>query len=260
MRALRYCFSFSGRFNRANFWIGYGIAFLMTMVPVIALEWTIPNDRGIVSGIVGVWCVAWFVSILAVATKRLHDLDRSGLLLLAFLITLAVLPLALRSQGSQVEGAIGSIGLIALGALPGMKGKNRFGPDPSEAAPETAAQDQQQNVREANRLLKEINKSLGFPEGQGPTGITVDGQYRVVNVGHTERMKNDPVYAFGNEMAEIMMEIKDLENAMTEAEASNQTALVRSITNELQVLERKANALMDKHQREHPPTNPERPR
>jgi hypothetical protein len=67
-------------------------------------------------------------------------------------------------------------------------------------------------------------------------------------------MKNDPVYAFGNEMAGIMMEINDLESALKEAQASNNTALARSITNELQVLERKAHALMDKHQREHPPT------
>ena len=81
----------------------------------------------------------------------------------------------------------------------------------------------------------------------------VDGQYRVVNVGHTERMKNDPVYAFGNEMARITMEMTDLENSLKEAQASNDTALARAISNELQALERKANAMMDKHQREHPP-------
>jgi len=120
------------------------------------------------------------------------------------------------------------------------------------ASREAANQDRQQNVREANRLLKDINKSLGFPEGTGPTGIMVDGQYRVVNVGHTERMKNDPVYAFGNEMAGIMMDMTNLENALKEAQAGNNIPLARSISNELQALERKANALMDKHQREYP--------
>jgi hypothetical protein len=112
-----------------------------------------------------------------------------------------------------------------------------------KAAQESARQDRQQNVQEANRLLKELNKSLGFPEGTGPTGIMVDGQYRVVHVGHTKRMKNDPVYAFGNEMAGIIMEIGDLENALKEAQASNDTALARSISNELQALERKAERL-----------------
>jgi uncharacterized membrane protein YhaH (DUF805 family) len=248
VRALRYCFAFYGRFNRTNFWIGYGIAFAMTMAVVVVMETTVP-DNMIVAGIGGLWCILWLVSIMAVATKRLHDLNQSGLLLLAFFVVLAVLPLMIRSQSSQVEGVIGGIGLIALGALPGVKGKNRFDPDPAQ---EAAGQDQQQNVREANRLLKDINKSLGFPEGQGPTGIMVDGQYRVVNVGHTERMKNDPVYAWGNEMAGIMMDINDLENALKEAHASNNTALARSISNELQTLERKAHALIDKQQREHP--------
>jgi uncharacterized membrane protein YhaH (DUF805 family) len=254
-RALRYCFDFSGRFNRTNFWIGYGIAFLLTMIPVVVIETIVPGNR-IIETIGGLWCILWVVSILAVATKRLHDLDHSGWLLLAFIVVLGVLPVAVRSQSNEIESIVMGVGLIALGALPGVKGKNRFGPDPLGVQPEAAAQDQQQNVREANRLLKEINKSLGFPEGQGPTGIMVDGQYRVVNVGHTERMKNDPVYAFGNEMAGIMMEINDLESALKEAQASNNTALARSITNELQVLERKAHALMDKHQREHPPTDP----
>src|SRR6266446_6900461 len=64
-----------------------------------------------------------------------------------------------------------------------------------------------EHAREASRLLKDLNKSLGFPEGTGPTGIMVDGEYRVVNVGHTERMKNDPAYAFGDKMAGILMEM-----------------------------------------------------
>jgi hypothetical protein len=119
------------------------------------------------------------------------------------------------------------------------------------AAQESALQDRQQNFQEANRLLKEINKSLGFPEGTGPTGIVVDGKYHIVNVGHTERMKNDPVYAFGDEMARILMEMNDLENALKEAQASHNIALARAINKELQVLEGKANVLMDKRQREH---------
>jgi hypothetical protein len=64
--------------------------------------------------------------------------------------------------------------------------------------------------RESNRILKDLNKSLGFQEGTGPTGIMVDGEYRVVNVGHTARMKNDPTYAFGNKIAGILVEMTDL--------------------------------------------------
>ncbi len=112
------------------------------------------------------------------------------------------------------------------------------------------SQSQQQNIREANELLKQINASLGFPPGQGPTGIMVEGQYQVVNIGHTERMKNDPVYAFGNEIAGISMDLDDLESALKEAQASGNTPLARSISNEMLILERKAHELMDKHHRE----------
>ncbi len=142
------------------------------------------------------------------------------------------------------EIALGIIALaLAISFVVGIINKLRGG----TLLPEDTFLDQR---READRLLKEINKRLGFPEGTGPTGVMVDGQYRVVDVGHTERMKKDPVYAFGNEMAGIMMDTNDLENALKEAQASNNTALARSITNELQALERRANALMDKHQRE----------
>jgi len=121
------------------------------------------------------------------------------------------------------------------------------------AAQQATRQTRRQTIQEANRVLKELNKSLGFPEGTGPTGIMVDGEYRVVNVGHTERLKNDPAYAFGDEMAGIMMEMYDLENSLKEAQASNNTAFARAISNELHALGRKWHALLDKYQREHRP-------
>jgi len=84
---------------------------------------------------------------------------------------------------------------------------------------------------------------LGYPEGQGPTGVIVDGEYRVVNVGHTERMKNDPTYAFGNKVAGILLEMQDLENAQKEAQASGDRALAEKITRQLAVLEGEAMTL-----------------
>jgi hypothetical protein len=109
---------------------------------------------------------------------------------------------------------------------------------------------QREAVQEANKSLRELNKSLGFPEGTGPTGIMVDGEYRVVNVGHTERMKNDPTYAFGNKTAGILVEISDLEAALTEAQASGDQTLTQKINKQLASLEREANELIDQHQRD----------
>ena len=104
-------------------------------------------------------------------------------------------------------------------------------------------------AREANRTLQEINKSLGFPEGTGPTGIMVDGEYRVVNVGHTERMKNDPTYAFGDKTAGILLEMNDLESALREAQASGDRVLEQKITRQLSELEKEVNALVEQQQR-----------
>ena len=55
------------------------------MLAVLAIEAIIP-DKEVAATIGGLWCMVWFVSILAVATKRLHDLELSGLTLLVFFL------------------------------------------------------------------------------------------------------------------------------------------------------------------------------
>jgi hypothetical protein len=100
-------------------------------------------------------------------------------------------------------------------------------------AAKAADRERREASREANKALKELNKSLGVPEGTGLTGIMVEGEYRVVNVGHAERMKNDPTYAFGDEMAGILVEMNDLESALKEATARSDDALANKIRNEL---------------------------
>jgi uncharacterized membrane protein YhaH (DUF805 family) len=133
IRALKFCFSFFGRFNRKSFWIGYGIGFLMIMIPIFAIETTIPDNKVAVT-IGGLWYMVWLVSMLAVLTKRLHDLDYSGLWLLAFFVVVPVaVTLALPGQRDLV-GTLGGIGIICLGIVPGNKGANRFGAPPSSGA------------------------------------------------------------------------------------------------------------------------------
>jgi hypothetical protein len=112
------------------------------------------------------------------------------------------------------------------------------------------ADKQKQAVQEANKILRELNKSFGFPEGTGPTGIVQDGEYRIVNVGHTERMKSDPAYAFGDNMAAVLLEMNDLENALKEATAQGDVTLVNIINKALASLQSEANTLIERHQRE----------
>jgi hypothetical protein len=76
-----------------------------------------------------------------------------------------------------------------------------------------------------------------------------DGEYRVVNIGHTERMENDPTFAFGNEVAEILLEMNDLEGALQEAEAQSDHGLAANIRAEMTALERQAIAFAEKQQR-----------
>jgi len=101
---------------------------LMTTIPAAFIAGGIANEA---VAIIGLWMLLWFVSMLALATKRLHDLDYSGLLLLAFFVVLVAMTLFMPVQDRQFESVLPGIGLLWLGIKRGVKGANRFGPDPS---------------------------------------------------------------------------------------------------------------------------------
>src|SRR5262249_23753364 len=116
------------RVNRAKYWIGFGIAYGM-MVLAMTLWFAVPENDQVATG-VGLWIIGWNVSLFALATKRLHDLDMSGWWLLGFLIVFAVLV----GTRQEVLGSIGSAalfaGIIWLGSAKGTEGRNRYGPSP----------------------------------------------------------------------------------------------------------------------------------
>src|SRR5215472_4139505 len=87
MNLVRLCFNFLGRINRANYWIGIGIAFGMMWLalPVVFL---LKPEGSYWNGAIGLWVLLWGVSLLAVMQKRLHDLDISGWWLLGFIFLL----------------------------------------------------------------------------------------------------------------------------------------------------------------------------
>lgn len=111
-------------------------------------------------------------------------------------------------------------------------------------------EERQKHLNEANRLLGELNKSFGAPEGTGFKATMNDGQFRVVNVGHEERIRTEPAYAFGNEMAGIVWEMNNLEEQLKEAQSKGDVSLARAISNELKALGLKANTMMDAYERE----------
>jgi uncharacterized membrane protein YhaH (DUF805 family) len=120
-------FSFSGRLNRAKYWLGIGIVFGagagITGVLRVSAErtWWLPITAALL--------IAWYVSFAAIITKRLHDLNLSvwwgfGFFIAVFatgrIFSLAQLP-------PYIELLL-LVGAIWLGSAKGSETKNQFGP------------------------------------------------------------------------------------------------------------------------------------
>ena len=81
-------FSFHGRINRAKYWLSvliYLIAGVLLVVIAAVLHFAI-GVNAILQILAGIVDIVFVVSSLAVATKRLHDRDRSAWWLLMFYV------------------------------------------------------------------------------------------------------------------------------------------------------------------------------
>lgn len=137
--------SFEGRIRRSHFWIAWGILFVGGMVLGM-----IPILGGII-GLLLIW------PNLAIYVKRLHDMDKTGWLVLVpigLTLVLGVVAVMIAGVGAMSLGEyeddpaalmavmgpaaavfllifLVQIGfLIWIGATPGTPGDNRYGPDP----------------------------------------------------------------------------------------------------------------------------------
>jgi uncharacterized membrane protein YhaH (DUF805 family) len=108
---------FNSRARRREYWI-FALFQIMAIIAAIILD----NLLGISiddSGMGPIYLIYILMSIvpnLAVSVRRLHDIGKSG-----WMILVGIIPIA------------GSIWLIVLFALEGDSGRNRFGPDPKLA-------------------------------------------------------------------------------------------------------------------------------
>jgi uncharacterized membrane protein YhaH (DUF805 family) len=100
-------FGFSGRINRAKYWLGV-LAFYLSIFAALCVPGGLVGSGSI---LVLLLPACWIH--LAVAAKRLHDLDKSAWWLLAWL---------------SLPG-----GQIILGILEGTTGANRYGADSLES-------------------------------------------------------------------------------------------------------------------------------
>jgi uncharacterized membrane protein YhaH (DUF805 family) len=137
-------FSFSGRINRARFWIG-SIPLVIAWIAAIALfNWMFMRAESLVPvygfGIAAGLMLLW--GQLGICIKRLHDRGKSGWWLLIFwALPMAVSHVSegfteysLRIAAAAVIGVIWLWALIELGCLRGTEGPNNYGPDPLPAA------------------------------------------------------------------------------------------------------------------------------
>lgn len=120
---------FAGRSRRREYW-KFALFYVLVMIALNAVFGTNDVERGNGAFVYGSRLVGaggwigglfWLVSIvpgLAVSVRRLHDQDRSGWLLLLWLIPF-----------------MGWFALLVLMCLDGTRGANRFGPDPKNPTP-----------------------------------------------------------------------------------------------------------------------------
>jgi uncharacterized membrane protein YhaH (DUF805 family) len=114
--AIATCFrkyvDFTGRARRSEFWFFY-LFYTLVVIVLLIIDITI---FGVESGMLPFrWLASlvFFLPWLAVAVRRLHDRDRSGWMLLIYLIPL-----------------VGPVLVIIWWCMRGTPGPNRFGPDP----------------------------------------------------------------------------------------------------------------------------------
>ena len=141
-------FSFRGRMNRAKYWLVIlingvisGVCITIFAVQFNGLRTGIYGDAsgGVIAviGVITLILIAIFVSSLAIAFKRLHDRNKSGVWLLLFWLAPTVLNAIGQSIGSAagvfvalVGAAIGVWGFVEIACLKGTTGPNDYGPDP----------------------------------------------------------------------------------------------------------------------------------
>jgi len=93
MRIIRIFFSLEGRINRLEFWLAFlGLIIFTTLMLIIASSLpasTVQSARVVRGLFYGLWLAAFLWMLIAVSSKRWHDMNQSGLMSLLWLIPFA---------------------------------------------------------------------------------------------------------------------------------------------------------------------------
>ena len=115
LKALQNYANFNGRARRSEYWYFFLFNVIFAFAAMI-----LDNVAGLANDltygpIYGLYALFAFLPGLAVADRRMHDIGKSG-----WMILVALIPL------------IGGIWILILFATEGHKGENEYGPDPKE--------------------------------------------------------------------------------------------------------------------------------
>jgi uncharacterized membrane protein YhaH (DUF805 family) len=138
-------FKFSGRINRAKFWIAALVYFALNVI--LSIIGYATDQSGAFQAVNGMIGIVILISSLSVGIKRLHDRNKSGWYLLVFYLVPGILLIAAvgaymtMEDGTLVSAVLGflsfAIGVwafVELGCLRGTVGANAYGPDPIDPA------------------------------------------------------------------------------------------------------------------------------
>lgn len=134
-------FGFSGRTNRAKFWIA---ALVYAAVSVLlAILVYVTDQNGVFQAINGMLNIVILISGIAAGVKRLHDRNRSGWYLLLFYVLPGILGGSIVVVGATTDEttivttilgllafAISVWAFVEMACLRGTIGVNPYGPDP----------------------------------------------------------------------------------------------------------------------------------
>ena len=137
-------FGFSGRINRAKFWLA-ALIYIVFFFGVVGITMAVSSSMDSVFVAALIAYVPLVISGLAVGIKRLHDCDKSAWWLAVFyLVPLAINLIAIYVLGDNgtlnsilmvVSFAINIWAIVELGLLRGTIGGNQYGGDPLAPQP-----------------------------------------------------------------------------------------------------------------------------
>ena len=125
VRFFKRYFDFRGRSTRAEYWwpqLGIIIVFVAAggLLELLGFDEN-SSDMGPVEWIVliplSIFLIAIVIPSIALLVRRLHDINRSGILVIPIYL-LGVLP---------ILGILSFIAFIVIGCVPGTEGSNRYG-------------------------------------------------------------------------------------------------------------------------------------